>query len=169
MSAVRATETQEASEISRRMWRMLSWLLLVAILASGAIWWVREGRNLFWQPKTSDEEFLSRLKTLSCAQGGVASDFRFEGRITLAFQVSLQLSVQDQADQQRIREAIYELVAAFSSHRPNEEVEVKGYQGQEQVAEGRLRLKEYIPGKSLPVWVHIEGEKMGPEEHRPFE
>jgi len=170
MSAVRATETQQASEISGRLWKALSWLVLVGLFVAGTVWWLRQGRDLFWQPTPADQGFLVKLKEAKSAQQGIAADFGFDGRNTLKFEISPQINLDAQADQMRLRQAIRELVVLFSLYRPNEEVKVNGYQSDRRMAEGRLReSREPGSGGAPSIWVHIEGEKMGLQEGGSFE
>lgn len=159
MSSVRSMETQDASEVSTRLWKSLSWVLLVAIVVGGVLWWLREGRNVLWRPTKEDEQFILSLKQSEPARQGMITSFEFGGRITLNFEVNRQFSLTNARAKRQLREAVRELVKAFGVHRPNEEVRVKGYQFEEMVADGRLRVSGKQAGEDASIWVHIEGEE----------
>jgi hypothetical protein len=168
MSAVRATETQEASEVTSRAWRTVSWIVLVGLIIATAVWWWREGRDVFWRPTLDDEGFLLTLKGQEAAQKGIVGDFEFKGRIRLKFTVNSGLSLTDDESKRILREAVRGLVIAFGNHRQNEDVRVEGYQLEEKVAEGRLRTSAREAGGNPSIWVHIEGEEMGIGGQRPL-
>lgn len=169
MTAVHATETQEASEISRRAWRTVMLLVLFAALAGGVIWWLRVGRNRVWQPGQTDEQFLTSLQSLPAAGLGLVSNFSFEDRITLKLQLSPQISTNDRQGQFQLRQILTEIITKFSNHRPNEELRVHAYQGEQEAGEARWRMG--VSGTTSPIWFHIEGEEMeqNPEGQRPIE
>jgi len=168
MSSVRSTETRDATEFSFRFRKLLAGVLLLVLVAGGVIWWFQKGRDLFWQASIEDRQFLLRLSVLPAAQG-TTQDFRFEGRNTIAFDLPLGVSVYDQDQARGIRETMRALVVAFSNHRPNALVTVKGYENGELVAEGILReIKEsgeFEQGDTA-IWVHLEGEEKGIGERR---
>ena len=171
MSSVRSTETKDATEFSFRFRRLLGWVLVLVLMSGGVVWWFRAGRDLFWQPSLEDRQFLSRLSQLPTTQG-VAEEFAFEGRNTLAFEFARGVSVYDKDQARGIREAMRALVAAFSNHRPGALVAVKGYEQGQLVAEGLLReskTEEEVSRSDASIWVHLEGEEKGIGDVRTFE
>ena len=171
MGTVRATETKEASEVASRTWRTIMWVVVVAVLVAGVLWWMGDGRNLFWQKSSADELFLSTLQNMKCVNDGLASSFDFENRITLKFQVAASLQTQSSNDevkiraQQALKGALEEIAGYLHNYLPNDEVRIKAYQGDEVIGKGEVMLKEIVPGKKIPVSVHIEGETMGGGQH----
>jgi hypothetical protein len=181
MSAVGASETQEASEISRRWFRTVVAIVLFALIVVAGIWWFTVGQDFFFKPSPADEQYLVSLQDLGAARAGTISDFKFVGVNTVSFKISPQLSLTDKDDQFTLRQAVVELVASLGDYRPGRAVRVLGY-GSEQApaAEGRRLLKGDWGDKSLleafrahakelPIWVKIAGEKQGLEGGQGFE
>jgi|WetSurMetagenome_2_1015567.scaffolds.fasta_scaffold133216_2 hypothetical protein len=174
MGAVRATETQEASEISRRWFRTLLGLALFALVVAAGIWWFTTGKDRLFRPGPEDAQFLLSLRELDAARAGIISDFKFAGVNALNFQIPPGFSLNSKENQFILRQAIVELVAAFSDYRMGQAVRVSGFQQSTLVAEGRRLLKSgwsdrkllealRAGEKKLPVWVNLPGEKAGPE------
>lgn len=176
MSAVGGSETQEASEISRRWMRTVVGIVLFAIALAAGIWWLTAGRDLFFRPSQPDEQFLLSLRDLDAARAGTISDFKFIGVNAVKFQISPRLALSNKEHQLQLRQAVMELTAAFSDYREGAAVRVKGYQQGEELVEGRRLLKSNWQGRNLleafrrqervPVWMHISGETMGPDANQ---
>jgi hypothetical protein len=180
MGAVKAAETEEASEISRRWLRTVFGLVLFVLVLAAGIWWFTSGRDRLFRPGSEDKQFLLSLKELEAVRAGTISDFRFVGVDALDFQVSPKLSRDNKEDQLTLRQAVVELVAAFSDYREGKVVRVTGRQGRTVVTEGRLLQKSGWSGRSLleafragelelPVWVSLPGEGHGFTQDRTLE
>jgi hypothetical protein len=170
MTSVRATETEEASEVATRGWRTLAWLIVLILVAGTVVWWLRVGQNVLWKPEHSDKQFLLRLNELSAVKNGVFSDIRFTSRISLECRVAPSLTVKGDSRDPKIlqnrdilRNAIKEVVTSFSNYRPNKPVTLKGYIGTatEPMFDARWRLETSASGDEKtaqdPVWMDIEG------------
>jgi hypothetical protein len=150
-------------------------IVLFALALAAGIWWFTAGQDLFFRPSQPDEQFLLSLRDLDASRAGTISDFEFTGVKVLKFQVSPKLNLSNKEDQLLLRQAVVpELVAAFSDYREGAAVRVKGYQGEEEIIEGRRLLKAGWQDRSLleafrrqerelPVWIHISGETRGPD------
>jgi hypothetical protein len=175
MSAVGASETREASEISRRWTRTLVGIVLFALALAAGIWWFTAGRDLLFHPSQQDEQFILSLRDLDAARAGTISDFKFVGVNALKFQISPRFNLSNKENQLLLRQAVVpELVAAFTDYREGAAVRVTGYQGEEKAVEGHRLQKANWQGRSLleafrrqerelPVGIHISGETMGPD------
>jgi hypothetical protein len=130
-----------------------------------------DGRNLFWQKTSADEQFLVTLQNMKCVSDGLASSFDFENRITLKFQAAASLQTQAGNDevkiraQQALRDAIEEIAGYLHNYLPNDVVRIKAYQGDEVIGKGEVILKDIVVGEKIPVIIHIEGATMGGDQH----
>ena len=155
MSAVGAAETQDASEITSRMWRTVGWIVFIAIMIGLSVWWIRSGRDVFWRPEQADQQALTTLNNLP-STAGFATAFGYKNRITLKFELTPSAKITDRKVQLKLRKALTDIVLTFSNFRPNEQVKAVALQGEEELGEAELRN----PGAAKPdVWIHIEEEE----------
>jgi hypothetical protein len=169
MTSIKAQETEETSEIPRRLSRAILLLVLVAVTIGALIWWATEGRNLAYTPTEQDQQFLQKLNEISLAKEKVIGYLRMQGPYTIHFDILPNFTLEgNQENQDRLRKSINEMVASFSTQRPDKSVRIIGYQEGKAVAEGRFMLENFARGKP-PIWIHIEGEEMGAGASGTFE
>jgi hypothetical protein len=172
MTAISATESQDASEIGRRSVRTFGWIIAVIIIVGGLAWWFTQGVNQFWKPNAEDTNFLLSLQKTNAVQNGIIKDFNYKNRLTITSQVNPSLATNiASADREKkadasmtLRSALKELVIAFSNRRPNEEVNIMVLNGEEEVAHASFMPASTTAQKpeelDKQIYIHIEGEGM---------
>jgi hypothetical protein len=162
MNPIAAGATQESSEVGSRAGR--SWLLLVGVLLVAAFffWLARLATDM-----TPGEEAEARLaaKLSALQQDGTLQSVTYLSGSKVRIDLSMQISTADEAGRERLRQATIQVMKVLMEERPDRDLQIVGYQGQEQIVRARYRHKERLvsaKGEWAPdISVRVKGDSEG--------
>jgi hypothetical protein len=164
MNVVPAPETEERTEIPRR--RGMLWLVLIAVLvAVGALGW--SARLVLNVPpgEEAEERLRGRLQETLVWEKGTVMGVYYVAGDRIKIDLTRNLSASDDGDRQELRKAAIEVMKVLMSERPDRDLFIDGYQGEEQVLRAEYRQRGGIvtaQGEAQPeIVVRIEGEPEG--------
>ena len=166
MNEIAAPKTQEVSEVGRRAGSR--WLVLVGVLvAAAAVYLI--GRTLANLPPGAEAEarLRGRLTALDPWQRGVIRSAHYLSGASLRLDFSTQLSTLKEEDRRELRQATLGVMDVLMKERPNRDLRILGFQGEEQVVQAQYRQKSSLAGPGgqtvpdLSVRVRDDPEGLG--------
>jgi len=164
MNEIAAPKTEEASEVGRRAGSR--WLVLAGVLvAAAAVYLV--GRTLTNLPPGAEAEARLRgmLTALEPWQRGVVRSAHYLSGATLRVDFSTQLSTEKEQDRRDLREATLQVMGVLAKERPNRDLHILGFQGEEQVVQADFHQKSSLAGpggQAVPeISVRVKGDPEG--------
>ena len=164
MNEIAPQKTDQASEVARRAGSR--WLIVVGVLVAALVIFLG-GRMLTNLPPGEEAEarLRSRLMTLKSWQGGVIRNARYLSGNSLRVDFSTQLSTAREQERDQLREAAREVMDVLIQERPNRDLRLLGFQGQERVVQAYYRQKSGLAGpggEPVPeISVRVKGDPEG--------
>jgi hypothetical protein len=160
MNEIASSATQERNEAPRRIGWM--WLIVLLILVGVAALGFGLRQMLNIAPGTDAQQSLdSGVQTLGSWHRGIVLSARY----TAGDRVRLEFSPTLQADPTTLRSATIEVMKVVMKERPNRDLFIDGFQGEQQVVEGKYRSKGMLEvaggGLEPDITVRVAGEPEG--------
>ncbi len=164
MNEIAAPKTQEASEVGRRAGSR--WLVLAGVLvAAAAVYLV--GRTVANLPPGAEAETRLRgaLVALEPWQRGVIRSAHYLSGASIRVDFSPQLSTEREKDRRDLKEATLEAMGVLMKERPNRDLRILGFQGEEQVVRAEYHQKSSLVGpggQAVPdISIRVKGDPEG--------
>jgi hypothetical protein len=164
MNEIAPQKTDQASEVGRRAGGR--WLILVGVLAAAAAIFLG-GRALVNLPpgKEAETRLRGRLMALDSWQQGVVRNAHYLSGNTLRVDFSTQLSTAREEARGQLRKAALDAMGILIQERPNRDLRLVGFQGEEQVLQAQYRQKTSLTGpggEPVPdISVRVKGDPEG--------
>jgi len=164
MNVVAAPSTEEPSEVGRRAGG--TWLVLIAVLvAAGIIAWLARSLTNLPPGEEAEARLRARLMAGPAWQTGTLQGAYYVAGNKLRVDFSTQISTADEKGRDQLRTVTVEVMKVLIEERPHRQLEIAGYQGEQQVVEARYRHKSALVGpggeRQLDIVVRVKGDPEG--------